>query len=352
MTDSRTRRVAKVVLVIVFYLVVYSIPFTSTIALAYLRQRGIGPGTSLVTFVLLVLAVAAILHTIHRALSWYRIHKPCDHGIWSGSAGRCHSCTAEADRIRHRQEEEIKRQKQKSQIQKQAKEVRSQEIERLSKAWISNASAYFAMTPREFEIAVAELFRRLGYQVELTKFSNDGGKDAIAWKDGQKYLIECKRYGEGKLIGRRDLQIFAAAMMEEKAAKGFYVNTGGFTSTAVEYAAKNEITLFDKTNLPQLVSEAHPIPETITRIRVMCLECGTVISMPVGTTPSNSNYPGGHLVVNDVTEGDYSVLSALESPKCRKCGARMRPVKGPHGLFWGCSRFPNCQSSQSFQRRH
>jgi ssDNA-binding Zn-finger/Zn-ribbon topoisomerase 1 len=352
MSDSRISRVAKVVLIVLFYALVYSSPFTFTIVLAYLRQHEIGPGYLFAIFIVFILFIAVMLHAIRRALRWYRIHKPCAHGKWSGSAGRCGMCTAEAESIKQQHEDEIYHQKRKSQIQKQAKELRSQEIERLSSAWVSNASAYFKMTPRDFETAVAELFRKLGYQVEQTKFSNDGGKDAIAWKNGEKYLIECKKYGEGKLIGRRDLQIFTAAMMEEKAAKGFYVNTGGFTKTAVEYAAKNGIRLYDKDGLPQLVSEAHPLPETITRIRVMCSECGSVISLPVGDAPSKANCPSGHLVANDVTESDFSVLSTLESPKCHRCGEQMRPVKGSHGLFWGCSRYPNCKSTRPFQRRH
>jgi restriction system protein len=82
--------------------------------------------------------------------------------------------------------------------------------------------------------------------VKQTPYSSDGGKDAIAMKDGKKVLIECKRY-EKDLIGRPALQKFYAAIMEEKAAKGIFVTTSGFARTALEYqyVRSNLIELID-----------------------------------------------------------------------------------------------------------
>ena len=67
------------------------------------------------------------------------------------------------------------------------------------------------MGSKEFEDSIAKVFRKLGYRVTQTPYSRDGGKDAIAWKDNKKYVIECKRYGTGSSVGRRDLQILLAA---------------------------------------------------------------------------------------------------------------------------------------------
>jgi len=152
------------------------------------------------------------------------------------------------------------------------------------------------MDSKQFEDAVAALFCQLGYEVKQTPYSNDRGKDAIARKDGKKYLIECKRYGADNTIGRRDLQIFVAAMKEENADAGFYINTGRFAKTAIEYAAKENIDLYDSERFPVLVNAAFPVREDISRVKVMCLECGTTLTLPVGETPTSGTCENGHAV--------------------------------------------------------
>lgn len=82
------------------------------------------------------------------------------------------------------------------------------------------------MSPRQFEDAIAELFKRLGYKVRQTPYSSDGGKDAVAWKDNKKVLIECKRFAINRSVGRRDIQILHSAIVDAKAEEGFYVTTG------------------------------------------------------------------------------------------------------------------------------
>jgi HJR/Mrr/RecB family endonuclease len=72
--------------------------------------------------------------------------------------------------------------------------MRDAELKRLSDAWLALPKSYCDMTPMQFESTICELFRKLGYRVTQTPFSNDGGKDAIAYKDGETFLIECKQY--------------------------------------------------------------------------------------------------------------------------------------------------------------
>jgi hypothetical protein len=208
------------------------------------------------------------------------------------------------------------------------------------------------MGSQEFERAIVELFRRLGYKVEGTPFSNDRGKDAIAWKDGKKYLIECKRYAENNDIGRRDLQIFMAAMHEEKAVSGFYINTGRFARTAAPYASENQIELYDRKRFAMLVNEAYPIPESAQNATVMCLECGLAVSLPVESSPTMGRCKNGHEVGNEIIESNFTVMEAVERPRCPKCGSQMKIVNGYRGAFWGCSQYPRCKSSQRVGRRY
>ena len=271
---------------------------------------------------------------------WLKTKQRCEHRIRSGESGRCEICKA-------KKQQEAQHAAERSRIISESRALELREKRRLSKAWLSHAESYFTMESQEFENAIAALFVKLDYKVQQTPFSNDGGKDAIAWKDDKKYLIECKRYAENQSIGRRDLQILVAAMLEEKAVGGIYVNTGRFTETAIAYALQNRIDLYDRGRLPTLVNTAYGVPIDATRADVMCTECGRIESLTLGSTGTCQN---GHQIANNLRV-DASVLGSLEPPKCKKCGYEMRMVKGPRGPFWGCSRYPTCKSSQPITSR-
>jgi restriction system protein len=298
----------------------------------------------------LVILVGAIFGGIFLfialSLVWDGIkdRRPCQHGVRSGSRGRCQICTEEADRAKKEREAESEKAAQQQAFKKAARRLREQEIVRLSKAWLCKTEAYFEMAPQQFENAIARLFRDLGYEVTQTPFSNDGGKDAIAKKDGKKYLIECKRYGPTTSIGRRDLQIFVAAMLDEKADGGFYINTGVFASTAAQYAARNRISLYDRTQLPLLIHQAYPALTSSLEAEVMCLECGEISSMTVRDLPSSGICKNGHSLTSNIVKSD--LLSSTESPICSRCGSQMRVVNGRHGRFWGCTQYPACKTSR------
>jgi len=155
-----------------------------------------------------------------------------------------------------------------------ARALRASEIARLRTASLSHADTLLALTPREFETAVCSLYRQLGYTVKQTPFSNDRGRDAIAFDShGSKYVIECKRYAADRAVGRRDLQIFFAAMIEED-AKGIFVTTGRFASTAPEFAEGKELTLVDGKRLRGLFARAYCLDSDRGIYEVMCPDCG------------------------------------------------------------------------------
>src|SRR5258708_6780615 len=176
------------------------------------------------------------------------------------------------------------------------------------------------MSPQQCENEIAEVFRQLGYLVKQTPYSNDRGKDAIAWKDGQKFLIECKRYGREKTIGRRELKIFFAAMKEEAVEAGFYVNYVRFASTAYEYAIQNHIELIDREKFPSLINTACPVRENISMVNVMCHDCGEIGSLPIGEECISSQCINGHPISNDITVADIRSSSFLSGTICDRCG--------------------------------
>ncbi|WP_263376511.1 restriction endonuclease [Granulicella aggregans] len=223
--------------------------------------------------------------------------------------------------------------------------MRTEEIQRLSHAWLSRSESYYSMTSREFEDAIAQLFRNLGYQVKQTPYSGDGGKDAILLKNDIKYVLECKSGAQS--IGRPDIQKFHSAMIHEGAVEGFYVNTGKFSPPAIEYAKEHKVKLYDRHTFSSLVAEAYPVPESASVAKTMCLRCGEIIELPVQGPARSSVCPAGHNVVSTVSLEDLGVfISGV--PYCKKCNSPMRICKGYRGQFWGCPGYPKCRFTRHF----
>ncbi|MGA3160773.1 MAG: restriction endonuclease [Terracidiphilus sp.] len=277
-----------------------------------------------------------------RVHKWRERIKPCPHGVSAGAAGACKECQLAKERKEQEDRASLAEWQRKAEIQRQANELRIQEIQRLSHAWLSRSETYYSMTPQQFEDAIAQLFRTLKYEVKQTPPSNDGGKDAILFKDGKKYLVECKRYNSDNSIGRPDIQKFVAAMHDEEAVGGFYVNTGKFSSGAKKYADEHDILLYDAFTFPTLVLQAYPIPEELTSAKTMCLECGAVVDVMVADRTAATICPKGHNVRNTIRKSDLMITSN-GTPNCEKCGSPMRVRKGYRGSFWGCSRYPECR---------
>jgi ankyrin repeat protein/DNA-binding Xre family transcriptional regulator len=114
------------------------------------------------------------------------------------------------------------------------------------------------MSSRQFEDFTAKLLNNLGYSVERTAYTQDGGKDIIAVKDGYKYYVECKRYSAKTIVGRRDIQILFAAVYEENAYGGIFFNTGKFAKKAKDLAKKFNIELLDIEKVIAMILKAFP----------------------------------------------------------------------------------------------
>jgi hypothetical protein len=216
--------------------------------------------------------------------------KKCEHGVVGGLNNKaCDICNVRAEEARKREYRVY-----------EAGMIREQEVKRLKHLYVADVDRLRELTPTQFEDEVAHIFRLLGYEVRQTPYSNDGGKDAIAFKDGQKYLIECKKYSLDHSIGRPILQKFYAAIIEEKARRGYLVTTGKFASTAYEYAEKSKIELVGPLKLADMVKEAYPGGASMN-VEALCVECGERVNFKVGHEPSVKNCKNGHPVQNDIT---------------------------------------------------
>jgi restriction endonuclease Mrr len=124
---------------------------------------------------------------------------------------------------------------------------------------------------------MARMFERLGYMVRQTPYRNDQGRDAILSKDGHKFLLECKRYGENNVSGRPDLQKFHSAIVTEKAVLGFFVTTGGFTKEAKEFAAGVPIKLVNQNELVKMMFHSKPAGKDDDSYQSMCRKCQEIV---------------------------------------------------------------------------
>jgi HJR/Mrr/RecB family endonuclease len=95
------------------------------------------------------------------------------------------------------------------------------------------------MNPRKFEELVAELFRSMGYDVELTPYSKDGGLDIMAVQRtgvGRLLtLIECKRYGPQNKVDVGRVRALYGVVEQKKASYGVIATTSFFTHSAQQF---------------------------------------------------------------------------------------------------------------------
>lgn len=109
--------------------------------------------------------------------------------------------------------------------------------------------------PTKFEGFCGILFEKMGYDVEVTPKTNDGGYDLILNKDNEKSIVECKCYALGNSVGRPLLQKLVGANQEYMADRMLFVTTSTFTQGAIKYAKDVDVELIDGEKLISLCKE-------------------------------------------------------------------------------------------------
>jgi HJR/Mrr/RecB family endonuclease len=301
---------------------------------------------------LLLIAAWIFLGTVGGIVSskfnkWRQSWRPCPHGVKGGEDRQlCDAC------IKAKQQEIAERQRAREiqeridKIKTAASQLRRSETARLVASLVPDLSELRSISPQKFEDEIARMFRRRGYEVTQTPYTNDVGRDAILKKDGETFLVECKRYAADQKTGRPDLQRFAQAISDEPAQGGFFVTTGGFTSGAIKYAEGHHIVLVYGTKLVQAILDSKPDASENDTYQSMCGECGSIVHHRL-RAPRTEKCPNNHAVMPTLTIDQ--VLSSSESgvvpPNCIRCGTPMKLIHGKRGPFWGCSLYPKCRYS-------
>lgn len=126
----------------------------------------------------------------------------------------------------------------------------------------AHPEALYHLNPRQFEEFVAELLARQGYEVSLTQFSKDGGKDLyVAHKSGlgsALYVVECKRYGPDNPVGVGIVRQLYGVVQAEQLTGGLVATTSYFTKDAQEFqqSVKYHLSLADYVELRRWIRYA------------------------------------------------------------------------------------------------
>ena len=113
------------------------------------------------------------------------------------------------------------------------------------------------MTPVEFEAAMTELFRLLGFVAEQTQLTSDGGIDIWAVDDrpliGSRIIVQCKRYGPTVKVGEPAVRELYGLVHAHGVSKGIVVTTSVFTPSARRFAIGKPLELIDGDQLIGIV---------------------------------------------------------------------------------------------------
>ena len=101
--------------------------------------------------------------------------------------------------------------------------------------------ALYTITARQFEQFVEVIFKRMGYETELTASTRDGGRDVIATRSdpgaAESVRIECKRVQAN--VGVRRARELLGVVDADNATRGILVSAGGFTRDANRLAGSS-----------------------------------------------------------------------------------------------------------------
>ena len=106
----------------------------------------------------------------------------------------------------------------------------------------------------EFEVNVAKLYEDLGFDVELTPHTADGGIDLILRKDNSKVAVQCKRHKTRVAAGH--MREFIGAMKVLKYKTGLFVTVGGVTEPAQKLADENKVEVIEAADLVKMRKRA------------------------------------------------------------------------------------------------
>lgn len=116
-------------------------------------------------------------------------------------------------------------------------------IERLKR----QPSSIYDLPPRKFEELIADLLKDLGYEVELTPATRDGGKDILAYMNTPHgkllCLVEAKRYRQDRSVGVELVRALYGTLIDADASSVMLVTTSSFSPDAQAFQQRHRYKL-------------------------------------------------------------------------------------------------------------
>ena len=155
---------------------------------------------------------------------------------------------------------------------------------------------------RQFEFLAADYLKNEGYEVEVTQGVADWGVDVFAEKDGKRYVVQAKMYGDCKTKITRSMMMELYGVMHYFDCQGaMLIYNGGIMDDAIKVAEKLGIQLIyldqhllDQVQSDDTLDDTSDVFETIWN-DIRQLE-GQVIHKSVDT----------YYTIEKVTDGDIT----------------------------------------------
>lgn len=143
----------------------------------------------------------------------------------------------------------------KARADRQASIIRAQRAQHIT--------AYLAMSPKQFEHALADLCRRDGCtKVRVVGGAGDLAADVIATTpDGRRIVLQAKRYGPRTVVGSEDIQKVNGTYRDAHHAQlAAIVTTSMFSKPALAFAKQVGIGTYDQQRLAAWAAQTGPAP--------------------------------------------------------------------------------------------
>lgn len=133
-----------------------------------------------------------------------------------------------------------------------------------------NLEKISSMDGASFEDLISNLLIKMGFVVEQTKKTADGGIDIYAYSDepiiSGKYVIQCKR--STAPISESVIRDLYGVMTAEKANKGILITNSRFTSPSITFAEKKPIELINGYKLVDMLSKYYDFENDDSELKI------------------------------------------------------------------------------------
>ncbi|MCO5207028.1 MAG: restriction endonuclease [Anaerolineae bacterium] len=119
---------------------------------------------------------------------------------------------------------------------------------------IMSVDGLYALSPRQFEHYVADVFRARGYKVTVRGRAGDLGVDLeVTASPGKRAIVQCKRYRSR--VGPEIVRELYGTLLHERAAHAFLVTSAEISPSAHDWARNKPLTLIDGATLIAITSD-------------------------------------------------------------------------------------------------